>query len=76
MGQRLDVHMGRIEGNTSRQHAGCTTTTQGIVIIIIMLHFYRAISLTSLVLQTHTLAHINKNANVKSITKTNLIISP
>ena len=38
-----------------------------IIIIIIMQHFYRAISLTSQVIQIHT--HINKNYNVKSITK-------
>ena len=38
-----------------------------VIIIICMQHFYRAISLTSQVIQRHT--HINKNSNVKSITK-------
>ena len=42
-------------------------TASLLLLLIIMLHFYRAISLTSLVIQRHT--HINKNFNVNSITK-------
>ena len=46
-----------------------TLITFGIVIICIMLHFYRAIFLTSQVIQRHTHTSIRIKKNVKRITK-------
>ena len=51
----------------------CTPTTASVkgwmTIIIIMLHFNRAIFLTSQVIQRHTYTSIRIKKNVKSITK-------